>query len=256
MIYFVLLAIIIVLVYLLLIFPTQWLKVERINLPIGLGIKVLQISDLHVEKIRISAKSLDQLIRTERPTYIFITGDFTEKAIYLPKVQHYINVIASSGIPVFAVLGNHDHRLKSAAMNRLVKLFEHEGVKLLTNEGFDAGDFQIVGIDDWCSKKSKINQAFQHMDPSKVTIVLTHDPNIVLHLNREYSYLMAGHFHGMQFNLPFLFRFINKGKLAASGVYKGLHKGKYGSYYISKGISQAGPNARFLIRSEVTIHQL
>ncbi|EGL16740.1 hypothetical protein HMPREF9413_4773, partial [Paenibacillus sp. HGF7] len=39
--------------YLFLIVPTMWLKVERVRVPAGLGIKILQISDLHVEKLRV-----------------------------------------------------------------------------------------------------------------------------------------------------------------------------------------------------------
>ncbi|MNG32809.1 hypothetical protein D3C84_1189070 [compost metagenome] len=78
----------------------------------------------------------------------------------------------------------------------------------------------------------------------------------MLELPYAYHYLVAGHFHGMQFNVPFLFRYINKGRLAAAGIYKGLHRSKQGPYYISKGVGQAGPNARFLVRSEVTLHEL
>ncbi|WP_042160744.1 metallophosphoesterase [Paenibacillus gorillae] len=245
-----------VLLYFLFIFPTQWLKVERVQYPAGLGMKVLHISDLHVEKIRISAARIKRLIETERPSYIFITGDFTQNGKYLPKVRVYLEAIAGCGVPVFAVLGNHDHRLAAGPMKQLVQLMRETGVQLLSNRSYDAGEFMLVGIDDWGSKKSKPKLAFQGAGKVKPVIVLTHDPNLVLQLTQRYAYLMAGHFHGMQFNVPFLFRYINKGKLAAAGIVKGLHEGNQGAYYISKGISQAGPNARFLIRSEVTIHQL
>lgn len=256
MIYIAILALIVIALYFFLIFPTQWLKVERVSFAAGLGIKVLQISDLHVEKIRISAKRIQRLIQIERPSYIVLTGDFTQNGRYLSKVQRYIHAIASEGIPVFAVLGNHDHRLKQMEMDKLTEMFKAEGVELLSNRHYDCGKFQIVGIDDWGTRHSKEDKAFQKAAPNKPTIVLSHDPNFVLHMKRKYTYLMAGHFHGMQFNIPFLFRFINKGKLAANGIYKGMHTVENGTFYISKGISQAGPNARFLIRSEVTLHEL
>jgi predicted MPP superfamily phosphohydrolase len=242
--------------YFFLIFPTQWLKVERIHYPCGLGIRVLQISDIHVEKLRISPKRLNRLIRKENPDYIFLTGDYTEKPRYLAKVSRYAQAIASARIPVFAVLGNHDHRLKPDILNRLIRIFENEGIKVLNNRVFVYENFQIVGIDDLSSKKSRIDESFENVDPSKPTIVITHDPNTVLHIKNEYSYLMAGHFHGMQFNIPFLRRFIKKGKLAADGIIMGLHVGTHGTFYISKGIGQAGINARFLVRSEVTLHEL
>lgn len=241
---------------LLFIVPTQWLKVERIQYPSGLGIRVLQISDLHVERLRIGCSRLHRLILEEKPDYIVLTGDFTMKSRHLPKVSRYAEVICSPGIPVLAVLGNHDHRLLSADLDRLVRILKHAGVKVLINESFETAGIQWIGIDDFTSKKSRVHEAFHQADPNKACLVLTHTPELVLNINYKYTYLMAGHLHGKQFNIPFFFRIINKGKLAASGVYKGLHHGKNGPFYISAGIGQAGLNARFLIRSEVTIHYL
>jgi predicted MPP superfamily phosphohydrolase len=242
--------------YFFLILPTQWLKVERIHYPCGLGIRILQISDMHVERLRIGDEKLVRLIREEKPDYIFLTGDYTEKPRYIAKVERYVRAISSAGIPMFAVLGNHDHRLKADKLNQLIRIFEAQGVKLLNNEAYATSSFQIVGIDDLSSKKSNVAKAFENVDPQIPTIVITHDPNTVLDIKRDFTYLMAGHFHGMQFRLPFLYKFLKKGELAAKGIIKGLHTSVHGSYYISKGIGQAGLNARFLIRSEVTIHEL
>ncbi|MGO4106699.1 metallophosphoesterase [Paenibacillus sp. YAF4_2] len=250
------LAALIVLVYCLLILPTQWLKVEQVHYKTGAGIKVLQISDIHIEHIRIPARRLIQLIGTERPSYIVLTGDFTELAPYLSKVHRYIKELASTGVPMLAVYGNHDHHLAPAELQQLTKMLEEEGVRLLHNEVYAAGHYQFIGIDDWTSKKSDPDKAFAKADPTKPTIVLTHDPNVVLHIKQRFTYLMAGHFHGMQFHLPFLFKYLRKGALPAAGIYKGMHQMDNGMIYISKGISQTGTNARFLMRSEVTIHHL
>ncbi|MNO47774.1 putative metallophosphoesterase [compost metagenome] len=252
----IIILIMVAVIYLLLILPTQWLKLERVRYSCGIGARILQISDLHVEKLRIRPKRLTRLIKKEAPDYIFLTGDFTQKSRYLPKVQRYAQAIVNPGIPVFAVMGNHDHRLSPTAFNQLIRILENTGIKVLSNRSAVVDHFQIVGIDDFGSKKSKVNSAFAKVDPSKPIIVITHNPNIVLSMTRKYTYLMAGHFHGMQFNVPFLFRYIDKGKLAADGIYKGMHSGAYGKFYISKGIGQAGINARFLIRSEVTLHEL
>jgi uncharacterized protein len=46
------------------------------------------------------------------------------------------------------------------------------------------------------------------------------------------------------------------GELPRRGIYKGLHESEQGTYYISKGIGQTGVNARLLVRSEVTVHEL
>ncbi|GCL70761.1 hypothetical protein PN4B1_06630 [Paenibacillus naphthalenovorans] len=44
--------------YLLFIFPTQWLKVEKVRHSLGLNIKILQISDMHIERLRIRPEQL------------------------------------------------------------------------------------------------------------------------------------------------------------------------------------------------------
>lgn len=136
-------------IYFLLIFPTQWLKVERVRYSCGIGIRVLQISDLHVEKLRISPERLTRLIQKEVPDYIFLTGDFTQKSRHLSKVQRYAQAIVNPGFPVFAVLGNHDHRLNFTAFNQLIRILESAGIKVLINRSTLVDNFQIVGIDDF-----------------------------------------------------------------------------------------------------------
>ncbi|MFF2482497.1 metallophosphoesterase [Paenibacillus sp. NPDC058071] len=238
------------------IWPTQWLKTERIRVDAGLGFKALHLSDLHVEKIRVSAEKVKRLIELEKPDYLFITGDFTQQSKALSKARDYMRVIGEAGVRTYAVLGNHDHRLPASDLKRLNDLLTKEGVTVLNNRCVDLGEFQLVGIDDLGSGKSNISKAYRGVDPAKPVIVLTHNPNLVLKLRKRYDLLLAGHFHGMQFHIPWLFRFVKKGDLPAKGIYKGLHSGEYGRYYISKGISQAGPNARFLVRSEAAILEL
>jgi predicted MPP superfamily phosphohydrolase len=185
-----------------------------------------------------------------------LTGDFTMKPRYLSKVKRYAEAICSPGILVFAVLGNHDYRMRPADVHRLVRILEQAGVKVLINASLETAGIQWIGIDDFTSTKSRVDESFREVNPHQPCLVLTHTPELVLHLKRKYTYLMAGHLHGKQFNIPFFFRIKNKGKLAASGIYKGLHQGEYGPFCISSGIGQAGLNARLFIRSEVTIHQL
>lgn len=244
--------------YVLFIVPTQWLTLERVRVPSAkLGIRVLQISDVHVEFTRISHRRIRRIIEQQKPDYICVTGDFTQKAKHLPKVKRYAEAIGGAGIPVFAVLGNHDYRLAETDRLRLISILEQAGFTVLFNDSVVVdGKFRIVGIDDYGSKMSDPEKAFAKVEPEEPVIVITHDPNIVLRLEPQFRYLMAGHFHGMQFNIPPLFRYINKGALAASGIIKGLHRYKGCPFYISRGMGQTSPNARLFINCEVTLHEL
>lgn len=236
------------------ILPTRWLKIERVHHRIGLQVNILQISDLHIERLRISPSRLSALIEKEKPDYIFITGDFTKRQESLPKLDAYLRMLARHRIPTFAVLGNHDYQQRKVI--RLIKLLQYYGITLLRNESVQLPGFHLIGIDDYCSGKSNLSKSFEGTRPAEPRIIITHDPNVVLAIQEGYDYLMAGHLHGRQFALPFFYRFRYMGKLPAMGIYRGLHTTDNGTFYISKGIGQTGINMRFLVRSEVTMHYL
>lgn len=241
--------------YGLFILPTQWIKIERVRVPLGLGVRIVQISDLHVEKLRVSPARLRAMVERERPDYVFLTGDYTERAKCVPKVDEYLRELSKVGAPMFAVFGNHDYRLQWE-IGALFDIFRERGIPVLRNEAVKTQDFTLIGIDDLVSGHARAPKAFQDVGPNEKTIVITHDPNVSSKIRRPYDYLMSGHLHGKQFQIPFLYYFKEKGPLARRGIYKGLHRNAYGTFYISKGIGQAQLNARFLVRSEMTVHEL
>ena len=241
--------------YLLFVVPTQWVKIERVRHPLGLNKRIFQISDLHVERLRVSPQRLRRIIEQERPDYIFLTGDYTQRVWHVPKVDAYLQEIASVGVPVFAVLGNHDYRLQYF-VSILLQAFRRRGIPVLHNESVRLDGFTLVGIDDFVSGKTRIEKAFEGVGTEETCVVIAHDPNVTLRIRRPFDYLMCGHLHGKQFRLPFLYYLKRKGPLAKKGIYKGLHKNQWGTFYISKGVGQAQLNARFLVRSELTVHEL
>ncbi|WP_238392658.1 metallophosphoesterase [Paenibacillus antri] len=237
------------------IFPAQWVEVRRVRRPLGLNVRILQISDLHVEKTWVGPEKLRRLIAETSPDYIFLTGDYTQRLRHLPKVDEYLKAVRDAGVPVYAVLGNHDYRLRSD-LPAMLDLFRRRGIPLLRNESLRVGNFRLVGIDDDYSGKSHPRKAFRDALPGERCIVVTHDPTVTRRIDRPYDYLMSGHFHGGQFRVPFVFRLRYKGPLPLQGIVKGIHTDRNGTYYISKGLSQTGLNFRFLIRSEITVHEL
>ncbi|SDO78972.1 hypothetical protein SAMN04487897_12258 [Paenibacillus sp. yr247] len=247
-------VILILLFYISFILPTQWLKIEQIKHSLNLNLKILQISDLHVERLRISPSKITTIIHRENPNYIFITGDFTKRRKSLSKLEMYLKALTICNVPIYCVLGNHDYQQKN--VKDLINLLRKYGLHLLINESVPLDQFELIGIDDFDSGMSNIEASFQTVDHSRIKVVITHDPNVVLQLNKDYDFLMAGHLHGKQFNIPYFFRIKNAGDLPRRGIYKGLHTNQYGTYYISKGIGQTGINARFLVRSEITMHYL
>lgn len=239
--------------YLLFVVPTRWLKVEHVSIPLGLGVKIFQISDLHMERNRIRWYQVKEKIEQEKPDLLCLTGDFLDTQSSLLRLVPVLRLLQSTGVPMYAVFGNHDYRL--ANVGSLKELLEEYGVRVLRNETVHLPSFQLVGVDDFCTEHHD-ETAFDTVQRGTPVIVMTHDPTVVLEMKHSFDYLFAGHLHGKQFNIPWLFRWMDMGPLAASGVYQGLHECPLGLFYISKGIGQSGVNYRFFVRSEVTMHHL
>lgn len=235
--------------------PTQWLKVEHVDWQLGLARTILQVSDLHVERNRVQPDRLKSVCRAERPDYICLTGDYVDSERAIHRLMPYLRALQSVGVPMYAVLGNHDYRLRGR-IRRLVHVLEDHGVTVLRNEAVILDGFNLVGIDDYQTGKSDECSAYERVRKDWPVVVMTHDPTFVLSAQRKFDAFMAGHLHGKQFQLPFFYYLKPMGPLAKRGIYAGMHRAEAGPFYISKGVGQSGINLRFLVRSEVTVHHL
>jgi len=185
-----------------------------------------------------------------------MTGDFLDTPETLLKIDGYLRSMEAGEIPLYAVLGNHDYRL-GTHLAKLKQILEDNDVRLLCNESVDLEHFFLIGIDDSTTHHENVEQAYSAVPQSeKKKIIITHNADVSSQVTQSFDYLMSGHLHGKQFDLPFLFRLRPMGYWASVGVYKGLNHTKDGTIYISKGIGQSRVNFRFLVRSEITIHEL
>lgn len=225
-------------------------------------LKILQLSDLHLENISISPEELFEKLKDESIDIIALTGDFLDRKRTIPKLVPYLKILnqlnAKHGI--FAVLGNHDYVLRDHNLRALIKILEHYNCKVLRNENeriiFQGEPVNIIGIDDFSTKRSNLEVSFKGIKQG-TNLVLTHDPNIVLHMEQyHFDYLLAGHFHGGQICYPKAYHLAKMGKLARMNIVKGFHMQDAKPFYISEGLGQTGINIRIGSRPEITIHEL
>jgi Icc-related predicted phosphoesterase len=102
-------------------------------------IRIAAVSDMHVrveDKSRLSSRFAG--IR-ERADLLLLPGDLTGNGA-LEEAQVLAGELSGLGLPVLAVLGNHDFDARCAA--ELVDLLEREGVRVLDGE---RADFAIGG---------------------------------------------------------------------------------------------------------------
>lgn len=249
---------------------THRVSLNKVNLstidsdqPHGPVLNILQISDMHLEKISVSPEQLYNTLAGEKIDLIALTGDFLDKKRSIPKLIPYLNVFnkLKPRYGVYAVFGNHDYKLKHKDFEQLRNTLELHGCKTLQNENetimVEGKPVHIIGIDDMHSKRSNLQTSYSGVKDG-YHLVLTHDPNIVLNMKDWYfDYLLSGHFHGGQIHWPKPYHLAKLGKsMMKMNMIKGLHYYEDKPFYISEGLGQTSINIRVGSRPEVTLHQL
>ncbi|MFW6096765.1 MAG: metallophosphoesterase [Chloroflexota bacterium] len=158
----------------------------------------------------------------EQPAATLIVGDFVYQAVHsdgdeIATVSALLRPLRESGIPTFAILGNHDYGLSSrtAAPHHdlaatVERALEEEGVRTLINEAApleleDGEPLYIVGLGSYYAGNDNPQQALAGVPSSAARIVMMHHPDTFAKLGPQTAPLaVAGHTHGGQLRLPSL----------------------------------------------------
>lgn len=222
------------------------------------GYTILQLSDLHVGRVRGLAERTASLLRGAAVDLVAITGDIQSwgtpgAEIAADEVATITSAIAVRD-GILGVLGNHDS-------HELVEPLERRGVQLLINERASirrAGvELHVVGVDDihrFYTEAAK--RALHARSPDTFSIALAHTPEIAdLAAETGYALYLAGHTHGGQICLPngrpVLTALDRRYRSLASGMWR--FGGMTG--YTSRGVGVAR-RARFNCPPEITVLRL
>ncbi|MCC2248474.1 MAG: metallophosphoesterase [Bacillota bacterium] len=228
----------------------------------GKILKILHISDLHIENISITPQNIMQQLDSQSLDLIALTGDFLDRKKSIPKLIPYLEELSKLNpkYGAYAVFGNHDYVLKDRDFQQLKDILNQYGFKTLQNENavitVDGEAVNVIGIDNFSTNHSNLVKSFAGLQQGS-NLVLTHDPNVVLEMDKyHFDYLLSGHFHGGQIHWPKPYHLRKMGKLVKLNMVKGLHKLEGRPFYISEGLGQTGINIRVGSRPEITIHHL
>lgn len=260
-------ALFIILVYMM--FEARWLKIEKIIFNSkNDAIRIAHISDIHINRLKISRAIIRKNIIQSNPDIILLSGDFIEKP---SDCEPFLNLAREcfAGFKTFAVFGNHDYKAfleQGKSFHQFEKLIENIGIKILHNKcqtlKIKNRTLNIIGVEDMSRGLKNlylVKNMLNNCSESSTTVVFTHNPDIILELQeKNINYFFAGHFHGGQIWLPFKaeFKILRKEKLCRMGITKGLHKLGNTLLYINRGIGNVVVPLRFLSRPEITIVDL
>jgi len=220
-------------------------------------IKIVQISDLHFDKLRSFHKSIAKKINALRPDLIFITGDSVDTTEKIAPLNSFLELIDHS-IQKYAITGNWEY-WGTVDLPELKKCYVENNCELLINEhrsiSIKNRELSVIGIDDFTGGNADYNEAVKGLPKTKTNIVLSHSPVYRDYIvkqkgNLDIDLVLSGHTHGGQITFfgyaPY--------KPQGSGRYlKGWYKEESPKMYISKGIGTSILPIRFGARAEMVV---
>ncbi|WP_278692237.1 metallophosphoesterase [Arachnia propionica] len=220
-------------------------------------LRIMQLSDIHMRDDPAQLASIVAQVRDAGPHLIVIAGDtLNTRNETLDPLKEPFSRLAELGIPMYAVLGNHDHW--SRDLPQLVELYARHGIKLIDNEHEmitgEFGSFTLVGAGDAYTDHAHLDQALKGA-PGGFRFLLTHSPEILPQLEKaDIDYAVCGHTHGGQVAMPF----IGAIHVPGQGLFPKYSRGRYqvgkAALYIDSGVGVTGMDLRFLVQSQIVLH--
>jgi hypothetical protein len=242
------------------------LTANRIEIPVkGLqkNVRIVQLSDIHVERTTRREKDLPTFVEGLNPDMIVITGDYVnESYTNIPETIADVRVLIDqlhAPLGIYAVNGNVEtpSRLKEIMKDLDVIVLDNQVIRLTEIND----NFVLLGLSfyNWSFDSNQLSRMMKNIQPDDFSLLLYHKPDLAYAADEEgVDLYLAGHTHGGQVRLPFygaIFTNSRYGKTFEMGLYKLNHT----TLYVNRGLGFTGgvaPRVRFLAPPEVLIVDL
>lgn len=218
-------------------------------------IKIIQITDLHLDKLRSFHAAIAEKINALKPDLIFITGDSVDSTEKIDSLKEFLQLI-DKFIQKYAITGNWEY-WGNVNLKKLKQIYSENNCELLINENRTISvrnrKLTIIGLDDLVGGNADFQKAIQDISETETTIVLSHCPEYRDLIEKQRGNLkidlvLSGHTHGGQITFFGFAPFKPRG----SGKYlKGWYTETDPKMYISKGIGTSVLPIRFGARAEM-----
>jgi predicted MPP superfamily phosphohydrolase len=229
----------------------------------GSPLRIVQLSDLHVERLTRRERSLPRLVSGLAPDLIVLTGDFLNTS-YNDDARALADLswlLAQLDAPagVYAVWGTHHVDLPQV----LRPVLEEAGVVVLEDQAVpvDVGDHRLwlLGLDctrDLDADGARLRALLAGIPQEAFRLLLYHTPDLMPQAAAAgVDLYLAGHTHGGQWRIPGLGAIVT-----SSRFWKRYEAGHYRQgnthLYVSRGLGMEGfgaPRARLFCPPEVVV---
>ena len=228
-------------------------------------LKIVEISDMHMERwTRRDTTTLD-LISQIQPDLILLAGDYINTDYYdytaYTDLHRFLKGLHAK-YGVFAVQGVVDNYngTRLQLPDTEVRLLENQAQQLTIN----GQTLYLVGLSSTSNQTAwdayQLAQVDANVPPAALKLLLYHTPDLAPQAaSAHYDFYFAGHTHGGQLDLPFygaVFTASEFGRKYAGGLY---NIGNGSQMYVTRGLGFEGanlPRARFLARPEISVFSL
>jgi len=237
----------------------NWINIERVKIAdpklakVLSGIKIVQISDLHLEAMGFKEISLIEKINRIKPDLIFVTGDMIETEQGVPVLWNILNLLEPK-IRTYIVHGEADSAVLELKDSQnwdksKTTLLDNKAIRMDIKNGQDTA-FWLLGAylpEELDSLLSEIKR--DHMP----VLLLTHRPDMIKSAAvAKINMVFCGHTHGGQVRLPFaakIMAYADKSPYVA-----GLYRVQNSLLYVNSGIASK-KGIRLFRRPEITLFE-
>ena len=166
----------------------------------GRKLKIAHITDLHTKGMGRLESQLIEILASQKPDLIVITGDLTTPSGI---ASGYEDILKHFTAPkgVYFVQGNWEYWEPEAQLKTILKKWK---ITDLTNkvQKIDSR-LWLIGFDDVLEGQVD-EEIIKSIPPTDIKIALFHSPIFFQRLINKVNLALAGHSHGGQIRLPFL----------------------------------------------------
>jgi len=176
----------------------------------GPHLRVVQLSDLHLQGIGSHEERVAKAVGTLAPGLIVLTGDAIDRADRLDVLGKLLSLLPNE-TPLHAVLGNWEH-WAGVDLTQLARTYETHRARLLVNESVrfphQGASVLVTGLDDSTAGHPDLPAVIRGAVPCSNHLLLAHSPAYRDQLPPEFcgsqkeqggvpvGYMLSGHPHG------------------------------------------------------------